>query len=151
MRVAGVATAAVLLVLGAAEQVQSRMPAFDPAPFYAETDRLANELRGARAGYVELDPDAQFWVSQIAGMWAGMKANVPVVNGYSGRVPRNYPDEKSIWNSAELSAWLPGDVRVVPAKLAQSFPAPIIPDTAPPSIRVLDFRPYRSAERAERQ
>lgn len=147
---AGTALAGLLLLVGMAEQWQPRLPSFDPAAFYAESGRLAVELRGARAAYVELDPGATFWMSQLAAMWAGLKADVPVVNGYSGRTPPGYPDEKMLWEAAELNRWLGerrGEVRIVAApRLAGAYPAP----EPPPDLPALEFRPYRPDRRAER-
>jgi len=142
--------AAVVLV-GALEQWQPRLPAFDPRPFFAETDRLAAELKGKEAAYVEPDPDAQFWVSHLAAQWAGLKAGVPVVNGYSGRTPPGYPDEKLIWSGDELARWLDGRTVAVipPPRLARAYPAPVIPADAPPAVAALDFRPARPGMRAE--
>jgi hypothetical protein len=107
---------AVLLMWGLGEQYQPRLPAFDARPFFAETDRLASELRGANAAYVELDPASPYWTGQLAAMWAGLKANVPVVNGYSGRTPNGYPDEKMNHDAESLSKWLNGrEVRIIAA------------------------------------
>lgn len=143
-----------LALAGAVEQWQPRLPAFDPRPFFAEADRLAQEMRDRSAVYVEPDPDVQFWVSHLAAQWAGLKAGVPVVNGYSGRTPRGYPDEKLIWGQPELAAWLGSrtpDMAVLPAvRLAAAYPAPLIPPDAPPAIANLDFRPTRPGLQAQR-
>jgi hypothetical protein len=44
-------------------------------------------------------------------MWAGLRANVPVVNGYSGRTPPGYPfpDREDI--DPALRDWLTGRFR----------------------------------------
>lgn len=110
------AIGAVLLLVGLGEQYQPRLPAFDARPFFAATDRLANEMHGADAAYVQLDPATPYWTGQLAAMWAGLKANVRVVNGYSGRTPTDYPDEKVSHDAAALQAWLGGrTVRMIAA------------------------------------
>jgi hypothetical protein len=125
----------IVLVIALAEQWQTRLPAFDPAPFFAETERLAQEMGmgGVSVAYVEPDPEAATWISELAAMWGGLKANVPVVNGYSGRKPLRYPD--GILDSQDLAKWLGpcDDVRVIgPARLAHAYPMPI-----------REFRPIR--------
>jgi hypothetical protein len=123
------AAGAVLLLWGLAEQYQPNLPAFDARPFFVETDRMASEMRGAKAAYVELDPAAPYWTCQLAAMWAGLKANVPVVNGYSGRTPPGYPDEKLSHDAAALSEWLNGrEIRIIAApRLVEETRCPIMP------------------------
>jgi hypothetical protein len=147
------AFAGAILLAGAAEQWQPRLPSFDPRPFFAETDRLAAAFNGQCAVYVEPHPEVQFWVSHLAAQWAGLKVGVPVVNGYSGRTPPGYPDEKLIWGGDELARWLgERSVLLVPApRLARAFPAPVIPPGAPPAVAALDYRPTRPGLRAERR
>ncbi|MFL5328037.1 MAG: hypothetical protein ACJ8C4_03925 [Gemmataceae bacterium] len=160
----GIVASGVLLLVGMAEQYHPRLPAFDPRPFYAEVDRLADEMRGSSAAYVEPDPEVQFWVSQLAAMWAGLKADVPVINGYSGRTPKGYPDEKMILDREDVVTWIncrpvtprPESGRGVtglqligPVRLAHAYPAPVIPANAPVTVRALDFRPYRSSRHVE--
>ncbi len=41
----------------------------------------------------------------VLGMWAGLRANVPVVNGYSGRWPNGYPSA-DVMSDDDLRAWL---------------------------------------------
>lgn len=133
----GCALAGVLLIVGAAEQYQPRLSAFDPAPFHAEVARLATELQGASAAYVEPERETHFWTSQIAAMWAGMKANVPVVNGYSGRAPKLYPDVRLIMTDDDVARWAQrSDIRRIgPARLT--------------SYRAAEFRPYHATEPAQ--
>lgn len=109
---------AVLLVIGLSEQYQPRLPAFEARPFFATADQLAGQMRGAQAAYVELDRSAPYWTGQLTAMWAGLKANVPVVNGYSGRVPAGYPDEKVCQTRLSLGPWLgEREVRLIPVLL----------------------------------
>ena len=77
-----------LLVFSVGEQVLFDLPHFDKRPFLedvADIEPLLSE--GCDFGYVT-HPSRSF---QLRAMWAGLRANVPVVNGNSGNYPRNYP------------------------------------------------------------
>ena len=47
---------------------------------------------------------------ELLGAWAGMRANVPVVNGYSGRWPPGYP-AGDVLTDEQLREWLRGRFR----------------------------------------
>ena len=47
----------------------------------------------------------------VVGMWAGLKANVPVANGYSGRYPKPYPLLYPRDTDAALREWFAGRFR----------------------------------------
>ncbi len=96
------------------EQTGYDPPSFDKTDFYTIADRVAVQLQGADAGYVvSAFTDTKGQVStgvygDVMGMWAGMRANVPVVNGYSGRWPSgNYPYAE-VATDDMLRAWLRG-------------------------------------------
>ena len=81
------------------------------AEFYPRVDRVAAGFRGADAGYALPTVGPYNLYSDVIGMWAGLRANVPVVNGYSGRYPHGYtliypPDP-----DAAVRAWLAGKFR----------------------------------------
>ena len=96
-------------------------------------------MAGASAAYVEPERETHFWTSQLAAMWAGMKANVPVVNGYSGRAPTRYPDVAMIMSDYEVRCWVgagtPDVRRVGPARLT--------------AYRAAAFRPFQAVEQAQ--
>jgi hypothetical protein len=48
-------------------------------------------LTGMDAGYVVDDESMPDYRHQIAAMWAGLWAKVPVMNGFSGTWPIDYP------------------------------------------------------------
>jgi hypothetical protein len=98
----------VLLLLALAEQVQSEMASFERAEFYPRIDILAKELTDADAAYVILDrlEINGAAIHEIIPMWAGLKANMPVVNGYSGRVPKGYFEKDTVPSEEELQAYL---------------------------------------------
>jgi hypothetical protein len=87
-----------LLVLCGGEQVRFEMESFRRADFYPRTYELARELTNADVAFVIYDPAAfpHPYEHQITCMWAGMRANMPVINGFSGRYPVGYfPDVES--------------------------------------------------------
>jgi hypothetical protein len=84
------AVAAVLVLVGA-EQVTHTPPTIPRAEYYADVDRWADRIRGADAAYLIPAPKLQREVEEVLAMWAGLRANVPVVNGYSGRAPLDFP------------------------------------------------------------
>jgi hypothetical protein len=109
--------AGVLLAVGIAEQIAIReLPSFEVAPWQARVEALKSRLTPGTAGYIDLSPDRPFWENQVTVMWAGLEANVPVVNGYSGRYPPGYPDWTRTMTDDELSAWMHGApvVRIAP-------------------------------------
>jgi len=112
------------------EQTGYTPPSFPKADFYPAAGRCGAALCGADAGYVPLTWGRIPEHGDLLGMWAGLFANVPVVNGYSGRLPDGYPP-KLVLTDAELRAWLGPAFR---GRLAV-----IDPTTDPPAVRYLDF------------
>ncbi len=81
-----------LLLICVGEHVRVSMPSFARSGFYPRTTALAKELKGADAAYVVLptqEGDAGCTPDLVA-MWAGLRSNVAIINGYSGRFPDNY-------------------------------------------------------------
>jgi hypothetical protein len=78
------------------EQTGIEKPSFARADFYPLVDRVAADMRGAEVGYVlprYTDRQGVVWdgpYGEVFAMWVGMRANVPVVNGYSGVLPPGY-------------------------------------------------------------
>jgi hypothetical protein len=85
------AVAGLVVLLGALEQVAVVLPSFDAASFYPRAEVLGQSLRRGTAAYVRCRPGAPFITGELLVMWAGLYANRPVVNGYSGRWPDRYP------------------------------------------------------------
>ncbi|MBA4190543.1 MAG: hypothetical protein C0467_21360 [Planctomycetaceae bacterium] len=103
------------------EQYGYDMPSFEKRDFYPIADRAAEELKKGHTGYIvprytDTSGDQLETVyAEVLGMWAGLRANVPVVNGYSGRVPNEAflqvvlsPDE---FRETHLRKWLAGRFR----------------------------------------
>jgi hypothetical protein len=105
----GLALAWVVLILGVQEQIPRRpLPSFEVGPWKARVTALRDRLTPGTVAYIDLPPDRPFWESQVTVMWAGLEANVPVVNGYSGRYPTGYPDWTRSMTDDELSEWMHG-------------------------------------------
>ena len=64
-------------------------------PFYARAHQIAHEIEGADAAYGASRLPCAEYELQLQMMWAGLYANVPVVNGYSGRQPNRYPFQQA--------------------------------------------------------
>jgi len=87
------------------EQTGTTPESFESAAYYAQSDRIAAMLKGADVGFVKQCDGPNAMNADLLGMWGGMKANVPVVNGYSGRFPDRYYPWYS-YNDDELRDWL---------------------------------------------
>jgi hypothetical protein len=108
-----VRTAVLLAVAGPVvfEQTGCEPRCMTKADFYPQADRTAEDLRGADIGYVVPVGFGRFQLyGDVIGMWAGLRANVPVVNGYSGRYPDGYELYRPDVDTA-LREWLAGRFR----------------------------------------
>jgi hypothetical protein len=112
------------------EQTGYEPRSFEKSDFYSLVDRTAVRVRGADALYIQpvyTDTKGQTLVSvygEVFAMWVGLRANVPVVNGYSGRLPPGpYPWGSSV-NDQSLARWLSGRFRGALMILAPDDPAP---------------------------
>jgi hypothetical protein len=105
-----------------AEQFGYTPPSFKKREFYPIADRTAAELRKGDIGYViprYTDSDGvsvtEPVFGEVMGMWCGLRANVPVVNGYGSRVPDATFLGVVFANDAErpqrLREWLQGKFR----------------------------------------
>ncbi len=81
------------------------------ADFYPEVDRYAALLRGGDVGYVVPRWQHRQEYEDVFAMWVGLRAGVPVVNGYSGRTPDGYPLVEPTDPDAAVRAWLTGKFR----------------------------------------
>jgi hypothetical protein len=129
-----------LLLLCAGEQVRFEMDSFRRDDFYPRTHALARDLAGADAAYVRFDPALGMpkYEHEITAMWAGLRANVPVVNGYSGREPPGYFYDGGNLPVAEVVSFLGDDWR---GRLL------IVDWGDPPRKRSYDVRPGPDPER----
>ena len=106
------------LVLGLMlfEQTQYQQPSFVRKDFYPVVDAAANDLKGAECGWVVpryVDPTGEVGVGpygEVFAMWVGLRANVPVINGYSGRAPKDFPPMGGL-REDQIRGWLTGKFR----------------------------------------
>jgi hypothetical protein len=80
-------------------------------------------MRGAEVGYVVPRPGVDPEFEEVFAMWVGLRANVPVANGYSGRIPDGYPLVEAADPDAALRAWLGGRARGPVTVLDRADPA----------------------------
>lgn len=82
------------------------------AEFYPLARECGEVMRGADAAYVlpVFGKDREIHPAVLA-MWAGMYANVPVINGYSGRGPDGLPPGWESLSDDQIRTWLRGRVR----------------------------------------
>ena len=73
------------------EQVRPRPESFDKRDFFEPVESLVPQLTGINAGHVVYDEAVLYYRHHIFAMWAGMRAKVPVMNGFSGANPPGYP------------------------------------------------------------
>jgi hypothetical protein len=110
-----------ITVLCIVEQYGYDPPSFEKQDFYGIVDRTATDLSKGDIGYfIQRYTDSKgvclgTVYGEMLGMWAGMRANVPIVNGYSGRLPDHvYRDLESAdgpERKVELRRWLTGKFR----------------------------------------
>ena len=111
-----VAVRAVVVGLMIFEQTEYQQPSFERKNFYPVVDAAAGRLRGAEVGWVApryRDPTGESFdgvYGEVFAMWVGLRANVPVVNGYSGRAPNGYPGVGTL-SESEVRAWLKGPAK----------------------------------------
>jgi hypothetical protein len=119
---------AVLLVLGVAEQLPIRgdLPSFDVAKWTASVESVRGQMKPRQVYLVGLPAGIAPYQGQLIAMWASLKANAPVVNGYSGRYPLDYPDWNHTITPEQLRQWLSGrfsgPVEVIPPAVANTGP-----------------------------
>jgi hypothetical protein len=95
------------------EQTGVEQPSFERADFYPLVDQVAGDLRGAPLGYVmpRYTDSKGFTLmaanGEVFAMWVGLRANVPVVNGYSGPILPGYPLFQFMTDD-QLRTWLRG-------------------------------------------
>jgi hypothetical protein len=108
--VVAVVTAAVIV-----EQLSFTPPSVAKDEFYPEVKRQAERIRGADAAFLVPRRDSEPVYDHILAMWVALEANVPVVNGYSGRTPHGYPYDfaahPEVYRDDMLRGWLQGQFR----------------------------------------
>lgn len=98
------------------EQTEYQQPSFVRKDFYPLVEATAEHLKGADAGWVVpryKDPTGEVGAGpygDVFGMWVGLRANVPVMNGYSGRAPKDYPTTGGLTDQ-QIHDWMKGRFR----------------------------------------
>ncbi|MGB5771606.1 MAG: hypothetical protein WBM32_17315, partial [Crocosphaera sp.] len=75
-------------VIGISEQIIFNLPSYEKAPFAGEILELSQVMKkDCSLSYTFFDNRKPFYQAQLSAMWAGIKTNTPVINGYSGQSP----------------------------------------------------------------
>ncbi|MGV0025844.1 hypothetical protein [Phormidesmis priestleyi] len=96
-------------LLGMSEQIILNPYSFEKAPLInreAELQELMSQ--GCDVAYVFTSEKKLNWIEQTSAMWAGMRTNIPIVNGYSGWTPRSYNYVVERQGFPGLIKWLQG-------------------------------------------
>jgi hypothetical protein len=97
----------VTCLFAVSEQITLNQPSFDKNSINREVSQIESLIQsGCDVAYLSIDPDKLFYSEHLSAMWAGINANVPVINGYSGNVPPHYGDNTKALSSAQLVDWL---------------------------------------------
>ncbi|MEQ9667140.1 hypothetical protein [Coleofasciculus sp. G2-EDA-02] len=97
----------VICLVSVSEQIVLNLPNYEKAPWIEEVAELRDLMQtNCDFAYVSLNPARPFWADQLTAMWAGIEANVPVVNGYSGNQPPNYGTTTEPMDTARILHWL---------------------------------------------
>jgi hypothetical protein len=101
---------AALTLLAAAEnfypQSGDANRSFEHALFYGKSRSVAEQLHRVDTAFGVYETNGPLYEHELMMMWAGAYANVPVVNGYSGREPTDYPMQLNRPLETRLRIWL---------------------------------------------
>lgn len=97
-----------LAVLCIGEQLHLRPRQFEGAKFYECARELSHEFVDADLVFVPYSREVIPLEHEhnLTVMWAGLWANTPVINGYTGRVPSNYPHDAAKGDYMALKSYL---------------------------------------------
>jgi len=114
----------ILCVIGASEQIIFELPSYEKAPYIKQKTEVSNLIKkDCDIAYLSLNPELPFYAEQLSAMWAGIQANVPVVNGYSGNVPPNYGDSSKSLKAIQVINWLEPVSQDEPKRLCMIVPS----------------------------
>jgi hypothetical protein len=106
----------IVLFLGIAEQITTNLGSYSKQDFRVVVEELRSLMtQGCNMSYVipdmtKVDDPYRGITGNNAVMWAGIEANVPVINGYSGNIPPHYDYLDSFsfdgFETSSLIKWL---------------------------------------------
>ena len=94
----------ILLGLCLIEQMTFNSSSYGKRPYLKQENEVARLMQGCEVAYLKILPNNV--VDHVTAMWAGLKAKVPVVNGYSGNAPLNYHQYDQPMNLPQVANWL---------------------------------------------
>jgi len=101
-----------ICILGITEQIVLNLPSYEKASYTNSVVELRELMKkDCDVAYFSVnqskDTESTLYLEDhLLAMWAGIEANVPVVNGYSGSVPPNYGEHSRAMNIAQVSNWI---------------------------------------------
>lgn len=96
-------------LMSMSEQLVLNIASYEKAPYLKKVSELQQLIqRDCDIAYLSFNynPSSYEDADQLIAMWAGIQANVPVVNGYSGNDPPRYSDSTKAMNTAQVVDWL---------------------------------------------
>ncbi|MEH2049706.1 hypothetical protein [Nostoc sp.] len=101
----------IFCLIGISEQFIFNLPQYAKAPLLKETTEISSLMKqDCNVAYLSSNLEKPISVAsiinQLTAMWAGIEANVPVVNGYSSAPPPNYGGMGESLKISQLLNWL---------------------------------------------
>lgn len=97
----------IVFLIVVSEQFRLNLPSFEKAGIIKTQSAISELIKDkCDVAYLALNPENPFYVDQLSAMWAGIQANIPVVNGYSGNVPPGYGDASKPMTTEHIAHWL---------------------------------------------
>lgn len=106
-RPVSILTLIILCILGISEQKLSNLASYEKEPLLKEVTEIRYLMeKDCDIAYLHFSPEKVYYVEQLSAMWAGIQANIPVINGYSGYAPPKYGDVSQSMNTSQIIDWL---------------------------------------------
>lgn len=97
----------IFCLIGISEQFIFNLSNYEKAPLLKETTEISSLMKqGCNVGYLSLNLEKPLYIDQLTAMWAGIEANIPVVNGYSSAPPPNYDEKGKPLRISQVLNWL---------------------------------------------
>jgi hypothetical protein len=97
----------IVCFVGISEQLVLNIPSYVKAPYVQKASELHQLIqKDCDVAYLSFNPNPRFYEDQLTAMWAGIQANIAVVNGHSGNVPPHYGDSTKAMNTSQVVDWL---------------------------------------------
>ncbi|MEH2365195.1 hypothetical protein [Nostoc sp.] len=115
----------IFCLIGISEQLIFNLPNYEKAPLLKETTEISSLMKqDCNVAYLSSSSNVKkpFYIDQLTAMWAGIEANIPVLNGYSSAPPPNYGDIGEPLSIPQVLNWLSFFNKNLSGKLCVIFP-----------------------------